>query len=113
VEVCKESAARPEEATQSEHMTSVESMPAITQPANIEQIAKLAAGIVLLMYVTGLFAVNAYLFTLGASDFSLVRTRFIYTGTLIWASLFLANVPILIRLYATKRGERLRSLAVR
>jgi hypothetical protein len=99
VEVCKESAARPEEATQSEHMTSVESMPAITQPANIEQIAKLAAGIVLLMYVTGLFAVNAYLFTLGASDFSLVRTRFIYTGTLIWASLFLANVPILISLY--------------
>jgi hypothetical protein len=51
--------------------------------ANLEAIAKVAAGIVLAFYVIGLIAINGYLFGLGASDFSLLRPRFVYTGALI------------------------------
>lgn len=87
MEESKESVAGPEEAAQVEHMASAQRMPAVTRPPNIEQLAKLAAGIVLLLYVTGLLAVNGYLFQLGASDFTLIRPRFVYTGSLIWGLL--------------------------
>jgi hypothetical protein len=57
----------------------------LRQPLDIERLAKLMAGIAVFLYVLGLLAINAYLFRLGVSDFTLVRTRFIYTGTLIAA----------------------------
>lgn len=51
----------------------------------VEEWAKIAASFVLSLYVIGLVAVNGYLFGLGASDFSLVRPRFIYAGASICA----------------------------
>jgi hypothetical protein len=54
--------------------------------ANLEVIAKFAAGVILALYVLGLLAINGYLFSLGASDFSLLRPRFVYTGALIGLS---------------------------
>jgi hypothetical protein len=62
--------------------------------AKLEAIAKVAAGIVLAFYVIGLIAINGYLFGLGASDFSLLRPRFVYTGALIgFSALLFIIVP--------------------
>ena len=41
---------------------------------------KLAGGIAVAFYVLGFICINAYLLTLGASDFSLARPRFMSTG---------------------------------
>jgi hypothetical protein len=51
--------------------------------AYIETLLKIAGAVVLALYVLGLVAINGYLFSLGASDYSLVRARFIYTGGLV------------------------------
>jgi hypothetical protein len=49
----------------------------------LEEWLKLAGGVALSLYVIGLTVVNAYLYSLGVSDFALVRPRFIYAGALI------------------------------
>jgi len=69
--------------------------PSIANSAiDVERIARLVAALALLLYITGLFAVNGYLGTLGMSDFTIVRTRFIYTGALILGSALVANALI-------------------
>jgi hypothetical protein len=57
----------------------------VAQPVryDLEKIGKGAGALALGLYVLGLLIVNAYLFRLGASDFTLVRPRFVYTGALI------------------------------
>jgi hypothetical protein len=48
----------------------------------VEQVGKFIAGLAIALYILGLLSVNGYLLGLGVSDFSLVRARFIYTGSL-------------------------------
>lgn len=50
---------------------------------------RLAVELTLVLYVVGLLATNFYLFSLGASDFSLFRTRFVLTGALTLLPLWL------------------------
>lgn len=57
--------------------------------ADIEGIARLLGILALTLYIVGLIAVNGYLYSLGVTDFSLVRTRFIYTGALLASFLVL------------------------
>jgi hypothetical protein len=45
-----------------------------------------------LFYILGFLTTNAYLYKLGVSDFSLLRTRFILTGVLTLAPLALALI---------------------
>jgi hypothetical protein len=62
---------------------------------DIEILLKIAGGLIVALYVLGLLAINAYLFSIGAADFSLARPRFVYTGALIiaWALMCLV-LPI-------------------
>jgi hypothetical protein len=53
---------------------------------DVEKFAKLLAAVAIGLYVVGLLGVNSYLFSLGASDFTLTRARFVYTGVLISAA---------------------------
>jgi hypothetical protein len=60
--------------------------------ATIEQLVRSVAVVAGLFYVLGFLTTNAYLYRLGVSDFSLLRTRFILTGVLTLAPLALALV---------------------
>jgi hypothetical protein len=55
-----------------------------------EQLAKAIGALAIAFYVVGLLATNGYLFSLGVSDFSVLRPRFIYTGALVVLSGVLA-----------------------
>lgn len=55
-----------------------------------EMLVKSLAAIAALFYVVGFFTTNSYLYLLGVSDFSLLRTRFILTGVLTLTPLVLA-----------------------
>ena len=61
-------------------------------PAPIEQMVRSVAVVAGLFYVLGFLTTNAYLYRIGVSDFSLLRTRFILTGVLTLAPLALALV---------------------
>jgi len=64
-----------------------------------EQITKAAAASALLLYVVGLVAVNEYLAPYGASDFALLRARFVYTGALVLTPLLITAIVVtLVRL---------------
>jgi hypothetical protein len=69
---------------------------------NLESVAKLAGASILALYVLGLLAINGYLFSIGSTDFSLVRPRFVYTGALI---VTFALVYILIPVYFALYGR--------
>lgn len=56
--------------------------------SDAEKVSRLAAFAVLVLYVLGLLTVNIYLYQIGVTDFSVLRTRFILTGVL--ATLMLA-----------------------
>lgn len=56
----------------------------------IEQIVRSLAVIAAMFYVVGFLTANSYLYLLGVSDFSLLRTRFILTGVLVLAPLAFA-----------------------
>ncbi len=60
--------------------------------APFEMLIKSLAAIAALFYVVGFFTTNSYLYLLGVSDFSLLRTRFILTGVLVLAPLVLALI---------------------
>ena len=66
----------------------------------IELITKSAAVALAVCYLVGLLVVNIYLWSLGISEFSLLKVRFVYTGAvvLIWlsASLILSVLAVLI-----------------
>lgn len=72
--------------------------PAAARPAEaspgarmaIEQLIKSLAAITAVFYVVGFLTTNAYLYKLGVSDFSLLRTRFVLTGVLTTVPLILA-----------------------
>jgi hypothetical protein len=66
------------------------------QAIDVERVAKLFAGLAILLYILGLLNVNGYLFTFGVTDFNLIRTRFIYTGVLIASSAFVCALPLFI-----------------
>jgi hypothetical protein len=66
------------------------------QLINLEQPAKILAGLGLFLYILGLLNVNGYLFAFGVTDFSLIRTRFIYTGVLIASSAFVCALPLFV-----------------
>ncbi len=56
----------------------------------VEQLIKSLAAVTAVFYVVGFLTTNAYLYKLGVSDFSLLRTRFILTGVLTTIPLVLA-----------------------
>src|SRR5215204_6037172 len=58
----------------------------------IETLVRSVAIVGALFYVLGFLTTNAYLYKLGVSDFSLLRTRFILTGVLTLAPIVLALV---------------------
>lgn len=58
----------------------------------IEQLVKSLAAVTAVFYVVGFLTTNAYLYKLGVSDFSLLRTRFVLTGVLTLLPLVLALV---------------------
>src|SRR5918994_919352 len=58
----------------------------------IETLVRSVATVGALFYVLGFLTTNAYLYKLGVSDFSLLRTRFILTGVLTLAPLVLALI---------------------
>lgn len=60
--------------------------------APLEMLVKVLAASAALFYVMGFLTTNAYLFLLGVADFSLLRTRFILTGVLV----FIPLVPALL-----------------
>jgi hypothetical protein len=72
---------------------------------DFERYAKQAGAFVLALYVLGLLAINGFLFSVGASDFSLVRPRFVYTGSLI---ALCAVVCLLLPLYLLEVATRVR-----
>ncbi|MDQ3412720.1 MAG: hypothetical protein M3509_11455 [Chloroflexota bacterium] len=61
-----------------------------SQERPIEQIVRSLAVIAAMFYVVGFLTANSYLYLLGVSDFSLLRTRFILTGVLVLAPLAFA-----------------------
>jgi hypothetical protein len=58
----------------------------------IDSLVRSVATVGALFYVLGFLTTNAYLYKLGVSDFSLLRTRFILTGVLTIAPLALALI---------------------
>jgi hypothetical protein len=56
---------------------------------DLDDVGKYGAIAALVCYVVGLVTVNAYLFQLGASDFTVLRTRFILTGFIVFLSIFI------------------------
>lgn len=56
----------------------------------LEPLVKSLAAITAVFYVVGFLTTNAYLYKLGVSDFSLLRTRFVLTGVLTLIPLALA-----------------------
>jgi hypothetical protein len=58
----------------------------------VETLVRSVAIVGALFYVLGFLTTNAYLYKLGVSDFSLLRTRFILTGVLTLAPLVLALI---------------------
>jgi hypothetical protein len=56
----------------------------------VEQLVKSLAAVTAVFYVVGFLTTNAYLYKLGVSDFSLLRTRFVLTGVLTMIPLVLA-----------------------
>src|SRR5215207_4920427 len=58
----------------------------------IETLVRSVAIVGALFYVLGFLTTNTYLYKLGVSDFSLLRTRFILTGVLTLAPLALALI---------------------
>src|SRR5215208_5137651 len=58
----------------------------------INSLVRSVATVAALFYVLGFLTTNAYLYKLGVSDFSLLRTRFILTGVLTLAPLVLALI---------------------
>lgn len=56
----------------------------------LEPLVKSLAAITAVFYVVGFLTTNAYLYKLGVSDFSLLRTRFVLTGVLTVIPLVLA-----------------------
>ncbi len=59
---------------------------------SIGAVGQLVTFVVLSWYVLGLLVVNMYLYQIGVSDFSVLRTRFVLTG-------FLAVLPLIALLY--------------
>jgi hypothetical protein len=58
----------------------------------IEQLIRSVAAIAAIFYVFGFLTTNSYLYKIGVSDFSLLRTRFILTGVLTLAPLAIALI---------------------
>jgi hypothetical protein len=63
----------------------------------LERVARLVAGLGIFLYILGLLNINGYLLSFGVTDFSILRTRFIYTGALIVASALLCGLPLILR----------------
>src|SRR6266446_5343444 len=74
-----------------------------------ENITKSAAACAILLYVLGLVTVNEYLAPYGASDFTLLRARFVYTGALALSPLAVFVVGLIV-LESSLRLDRLTSL---
>jgi hypothetical protein len=73
-----------------------------------ELLAKVLVACALALYVLGLIAVNGYLFFFDVTDFTVIRTRFIYTGALL---VTLGVVPYMfLRSYLPKSIKELKEL---
>jgi hypothetical protein len=59
---------------------------------DLERLTKLGAMFLATLYVTGLLTTNTYLYQLGLSDFSLLRARYIYTGTITLLPIFVSTI---------------------
>lgn len=56
----------------------------------LDNLTKAAAVLVGSLYVVGVLATNTYLYSLGVTDFSLLKARYIYTGALALFPIFLS-----------------------
>ncbi len=65
---------------------------------HVEGIGRVVAFATVILYVIGLVVTNVYLFGLGASDFTVLRTRFILTGALVVTIIFLATIALIVPL---------------
>jgi hypothetical protein len=63
---------------------------------SLERAAKAAAVVGLLLYAVGLIAVNGYLSLFGFTDLSELKTRFVFTGALVIASICIILLLLLI-----------------
>lgn len=83
---------------------------------SINEALKLSAVMAIAIFAIGFVCVNSYLFTLGASDFSLARPRFVATGVLFIASSTVAALPAMaveeMRGRKLSRSDRLVVLAI-
>jgi hypothetical protein len=62
-------------------------------PRDADKIVKLGSAMLGSLYIIGLLVTNYYLFSLGISDFSVVKAKFIYTG-------FIAVIPASIAIFS-------------
>jgi hypothetical protein len=70
----------------------IEDTPAKSLKDQIESLSKAVALIAIGLYIIGLLTVNAYLYTLGVSDFSTLKPRYIYTGFVVTLSITITVV---------------------
>jgi hypothetical protein len=76
----------------------------------IEKITKAIVAVVALAYGLGMVVSNQYLISLGASDFSSVRPKYILTGGWVLVMMVLAALPVLLPLIGCDRLFSWRSL---
>jgi len=70
----------------------------------VQTLGRTAGAIGLFAYVIGLVTVNAYLLNLGVSDFSLLRARFVYAGTLVILSVVIISAFFLFARLTVEKG---------
>jgi hypothetical protein len=72
--------------------------------SRVQTLGRTAGAIGLFAYVIGLVTVNAYLLNLGVSDFSLLRARFVYAGTLVILSVVIISAFSLLARLTVEKG---------
>jgi hypothetical protein len=74
----------------------------------LEQVGKIVIGVFAVSYGIGLMVTNQYLMTIGVSDYSSVRPKYVLTG--LWALLFIisATIPLLIPVLFYDKTDTLR-----
>jgi hypothetical protein len=77
-----------------------------------ERLLKILGGAAIAVFIIGFVCVNAYLLSLGASDYSLTRPRFIATGVLFLAALSFSCLPATIAKAVLRRTAGMVTLIV-
>src|SRR6266404_1790690 len=72
-----------------------------------EKLAKSIIALVALMYGLGLFVTNRHLLSLGISDFSALRPKYVLTGAWILPLLLLSSLPAIFPFLTWRRLSRM------